>query len=93
MLDELNISNFRLFKQFQLKGLRRVNLFAGKNNSGKTALLEALRIIAADAHVTVVNQIIARRGQLIPGQEESYESLFNRDVLRQQKIGTHLDIK
>lgn len=92
MLDELNISNFRLFKQFQLKGLRSVNLFAGKNNTGKTALLEALRIIAADAHVTVVNHIIARRGQLIPGQEESYESLFNREILRQQKKETLLII-
>jgi len=90
MLNELNIQNFRLFKQFHLKGLRRVNLFAGKNNTGKTALLEALRIIAANAHVTVINNIISRRGQLVPGQEESYESLFNREILRQHKEETIL---
>lgn len=92
MLNELNIQNFRLFKQFHLKGLRRVNLFAGKNNTGKTALLEALRIIAANAHVTVVNNIIAGRGQLIPGLEESYESLFNREEISKQQAGTNLEI-
>ncbi|MCA0235926.1 MAG: AAA family ATPase [Bacteroidetes bacterium] len=93
MLTELNIENFRLFKKLELKGLRRINLFAGKNNTGKTALLEALRIIAADAHVTVVNNIIARRGQLIAGQEESYESLFNRNSLQHQEPGTELRIR
>lgn len=93
MLTELNIQNFRLFKKLELKGLRRINLFAGKNNTGKTALLEALRIIAADAHVTVVNNIIARRGQLIAGQEESYYSLFNRNSLQQQESGAELKIR
>lgn len=92
MLTELNIENFRLFKKLELKGLRRINLFAGKNNTGKTALLEALRIIAADAHVTVVNNIIARRGQLIAGQEESYYSLFNRRELQLQTPGSKLTI-
>lgn len=39
MLTQLKIQNFRLFKHLHIEGLRRINLFAGKNNSGKTALL------------------------------------------------------
>lgn len=34
--------NFRAFRRLHLEGLRGVNLIAGQNNVGKTALLEAL---------------------------------------------------
>jgi AAA15 family ATPase/GTPase len=93
MLTTLDIQNFRLFEHLRIEGLKRVNLFAGKNNSGKTALLEALRIIASDAHATVVNHIIEQRGQLRPGWEESYDSLFNRERLKAQALGEQLEIK
>jgi AAA15 family ATPase/GTPase len=81
MLNELRIINFRLFEYLKLEGLKRVNLFAGKNNSGKTALLEALRILAANGDATVINHIIALRGQFTPGWKESYDSLFPRNAL------------
>ncbi|MEQ1744963.1 MAG: AAA family ATPase [Saprospiraceae bacterium] len=41
MLDHLEIQNFRLFEELSINGLKRINLFTGKNNAGKTALLEA----------------------------------------------------
>lgn len=45
MLKTLHIKNFRLFQDLKLDSLNRVNLIAGVNNSGKTALLEALRFV------------------------------------------------
>lgn len=39
---DFEIKNFRTFKRIRLDGLRSVNLVAGQNNVGKTALLEAL---------------------------------------------------
>ncbi len=42
MLQLFTIKNFRCFPDLTLKSLERVNLVAGKNNVGKTALLEAL---------------------------------------------------
>lgn len=42
MYRSFAIKNFRLFKDFKIDGLKRVNLIAGANNVGKTALLEAL---------------------------------------------------
>jgi len=42
MLKEIEIQNFRCFKNVKVSGFERVNLIGGKNNSGKTALLEAL---------------------------------------------------
>jgi AAA15 family ATPase/GTPase len=38
----INIKNFRCFKELEVNGFKRVNLIGGKNNAGKTSLLEAL---------------------------------------------------
>lgn len=38
---EFRIKNFRTFKDIQFKNLNRINLMAGKNNFGKTSVLEA----------------------------------------------------
>jgi AAA15 family ATPase/GTPase len=46
MLNSLYIKNFRLFQELQIERLGRINLFVGKNNSGKTCLLEALHLYA-----------------------------------------------
>lgn len=42
MYQSFSIQNFRCFDQISVDGLSRVNLITGKNNVGKTALLEAL---------------------------------------------------
>jgi hypothetical protein len=42
MYTSFEITNFRCFDHLKLDDLARVNLIAGKNNVGKTALLEAL---------------------------------------------------
>jgi len=78
MLKELHISNYRLFDDLTIPELGQVNLIAGKNNTGKTALLEALRIWAAMGYnSTVVNHILKNRGEFTPGWVESYDRLFS----------------
>jgi AAA15 family ATPase/GTPase len=47
MLKEIEIQNFRCFEQIKISGFERVNLIGGKNNAGKTALLEALLLTVA----------------------------------------------
>ncbi|GAC1393566.1 MAG: hypothetical protein NVS4B11_00190 [Ktedonobacteraceae bacterium] len=42
ILPSLEIRNFRGFHHLQIERLGRVNLIVGKNNIGKTSLLEAL---------------------------------------------------
>jgi len=44
MLKSLRIDNFRCFQNFELKQLGRINLIVGKNNSGKTSILEFIRL-------------------------------------------------
>jgi hypothetical protein len=44
MFQHIVVKNFRCFTGLHLKNLARVNLIAGKNNTGKTALLEAMHL-------------------------------------------------
>lgn len=57
MLKSLTIKNFRTLEDFQVEKLGRVNLIVGKNNSGKSSVLEALRIFAGNAHQELLEQI------------------------------------
>jgi len=43
-IKNIEIRNFKCFEDFKAEGFGRVNLIGGKNNVGKTALLEALYI-------------------------------------------------
>ena len=45
MLEELSIRNYRIFRELKIDQLRRINLIAGSNNSGKTSLLEAIFLL------------------------------------------------
>ncbi len=42
MIKSFEIRNFRCFEKIKISGFSRINLIGGKNNSGKTALLEAI---------------------------------------------------
>ena len=42
LMDSFEVENFRSLKHLKLEKLARVNLLVGKNNSGKTSVLEAL---------------------------------------------------
>lgn len=47
MYKSFRVKNFRCFKDLQINDLGRVNLIAGKNNTGKTALMEAISVLTS----------------------------------------------
>ena len=47
MFTSLEITNFRAFQSLKIDGLRRVNIFGGKNSAGKTCILEACELLLA----------------------------------------------
>ncbi len=61
MLDSLTISNYRCFREFRVNKLARINLLLGKNNSGKTAILEAIMLLATRGDPGILFQISRRR--------------------------------
>lgn len=60
-LPSLRIRGYRLFEDLRLQRLGRVNLITGKNNTGKTALLEAIRIWMEGAAPSVLLEVIESR--------------------------------
>ena len=46
MLERLRIRNYRGFTDLKIDRLTRINLFTGRNSSGKTTLLEALFLLS-----------------------------------------------
>ncbi|MCX8212857.1 MAG: AAA family ATPase, partial [Lewinella sp.] len=61
MIDHLHIKNFLAFPELEVPELKLINLVAGKNNAGKTALLEALQMLKSPHKALVLDQIIQRR--------------------------------
>jgi len=57
----LDIKQFRSFRQLTLEGLGLVTLITGKNNTGKSSVLEALRILASEASLSVIYSILSHR--------------------------------
>jgi len=63
MLTSFEIKNFRTFSHLRIERLGRVNLIAGKNNVGKTTLLEALRFYAMRS-ATALRECLVNRDEL-----------------------------
>ena len=68
LLDSLEIKGYRCFEHLTIEKLGRVNLIVGKNNVGKTALLEALWIYANKGYEHLMFEILRERNEIPPLQ-------------------------
>lgn len=105
MLSTLLIKNFRSLENFEVNKLGRLNLIVGKNNSGKSTVLEALRIYAGNAQLALLEEIaaghdekyrFAESEQAEEGQEFPFEHFFSGRVFPEDdsgaiRIGESLD--
>jgi hypothetical protein len=86
VLESLEIQRFKCFSKLRIGHLGRVNLIVGKNNVGKSALLEALRLFARPASIDDVFDILVLRNEVSgtaldeltrdPNYSPSVDSLF-----------------
>ncbi len=76
MFKKIKIENFRGITHLELNDLRQFNLFVGKNNSGKTSLLESIYLISTPAKPFNPVWITNLRGHYIT-QSYSWTVLFN----------------
>lgn len=70
MYDALKVQRFRAFDSFDLPELTRVNLLVGKNNAGKTCLLDAVEMVALGGRVTSLLRSPRRRGEILFESED-----------------------
>lgn len=79
MIRDISIQNFRCFENTSISGFKTVNLITGKNNAGKSALLEALLIGNSPKSETITALRFYRResqefSQALP--EKTWDNLF-----------------
>lgn len=93
LLQSIQIENFRCLHQLQINPLARVNLIAGKNSVGKTALLEAIFLLIGAENIELILKISHFRGirdlkgELVPILELLWAPLFyNLDVRKKISI-------
>jgi predicted ATPase len=81
MLDSLKIQNYKVLKSFGIAHLGRLNLIVGKNNSGKSTLLECIRILAAGGNPLLINDIItAHDDEILVKTEKTFVGKVSESV-------------
>ena len=75
MLNNLRIQNYRLFQDFEIRGFAHVNLIVGKNNVGKSSLLEALHLLVSQGATQAAVDFIQARESIATrgGQNPVFE--------------------
>ena len=69
-LPDLTIRGFRGIEQLSISRLGRVTLLAGKNGTGKTTLLDAVRVYAARGSWIVIESILRRHDEVSETTDE-----------------------
>jgi AAA domain, putative AbiEii toxin, Type IV TA system/AAA ATPase domain len=64
-ISALEIENFRSLQHLKIEGLGRVNLITGRNNTGKSSVLEALHLFTSDASPSVISRILRYREEFV----------------------------
>jgi predicted ATPase len=64
MLKTLALRGFRGFESYELTDLATVNLIVGKNNCGKTTVLEAIELLVSNGHPFMLHDVAGRRGEM-----------------------------
>ncbi|GAB3641796.1 AAA family ATPase [Spirosoma arcticum] len=101
MLNSLEIRNYRNLRHLTIDKLGRVNLLVGKNNTGKTSVLEAISILIHQANTRWISQLLDERGESVvtsvlrdPDQLSEYntERISNLFYMREQKFDVNFTI-
>lgn len=79
MINTLSIENFRGIRRTEISNLSRINLFFGKNNCGKSSLLEAIFVLSNRFNPTLALKINELRHYYNNTLEGLSSSFYNRD--------------
>ena len=81
MIRTLDLQGYRGFESFGLSDLKRVNLLVGKNNCGKTTILEAIDFLISKGNPTVLLRSAHRRGEIGPLRGTKQSSNHGQEML------------
>ena len=70
MIHQLDIDSFRGFSALSIRELGQVNLLVGRNNCGKTSVLEAIHMLVATGDPSSIWHIATRRGEYVSSERQ-----------------------
>jgi AAA15 family ATPase/GTPase len=79
-MKSLEIKNYKNFEELMLNDLAGINLIVGKNNVGKSALLEVISIFASNGDLEYIKSILDSRGESV--RFSSSENLAEKELDR-----------
>ena len=79
MFHQIDINNFRGIKKTSIKGLGQVNLFWGRNNCGKSSLLDAIFLVAGQSNPLLPVNINRMRDYRGISESDFALNFFNLD--------------
>ncbi|MCA9031052.1 MAG: AAA family ATPase [Planctomycetaceae bacterium] len=84
MFSKLEIVGYRGFEKFSIPKLGRINLLVGRNNCGKTSILEAVQLPLSIGRLEVMAEIAMRRGETLnsPQSRVSANHFFHGHEIR-----------
>lgn len=81
MLNSLIVKNYRNLSNLTINKLGRVNLITGKNNSGKSSLLDAISIYACDGNISWLMQLLDDRKEFMSTMRSTVdENSFEKSI-------------
>lgn len=96
LLPSFRIQGFRAFRDLEIPRLGRVNLIVGKNNVGKTTVLEALKVYAAGSEAPwEIRELLERRQEIrrgSPREKTSAQIDIERIFFQPISPGRHASI-
>ncbi len=75
MFESLKIQNFRRLENFKVNRLGRLNLIIGKNNTGKSSILEAMYVYANRGDLSILEKIVEQRDEHLQFSENNADKL------------------
>ena len=84
IIERLNIDNFRGLNNLQIDSFSNVNIFVGANNSGKTSVLEALKLLGTPDDMGQIVRLVLQRAQVSPSAKK--KNIVNYILSMFQKI-------
>jgi len=78
--SSIEIEQYKLFKNFELEKLNRINIFAGFNNTGKTTLLEAIYLLTKQNNISAYFEMIKLRNKMTTLNSKSLSLYLNENL-------------
>ena len=78
MLKSVQVRNFRVFNELSIDQLSRINLIAGRNNAGKTSLLEALFLLSGgnDPQMALNSNVVRLSNLPVSGPRDTLRETY-----------------